>query len=151
MFDVNSPVSLPEWQQWHSLCSLEPRLLELLAEACAFQSDRRKSFCANEVWYGEGKYKGKGLKQRMARLVGQAAGYPEPVPNTLGIGKETGGHFPDPICLADLPVREMEPRRPEFPAELGTSRAYDVAYKVIYCALPDCRECGCAQRGNLRR
>lgn len=27
--------------------------------------------------------------------------------------------------------------------ELRTSQAYDVAYRMLYSALPDCRNCGC--------
>jgi hypothetical protein len=29
------------------------------------------------------------------------------------------------------------------PAELQTMDAYDVAYKTLYAALPDCKGCGC--------
>ena len=33
------------------------------------------------------------------------------------------------------------------PAILRTNRAYDTAYKRIYEALPDCRDCGCMRLG----
>ena len=33
---------------------------------------------------------------------------------------------------------------PTAPPDLKTSEAYDVVYEVIYKALPDCRNCGCA-------
>jgi hypothetical protein len=51
---------------------LEPRLLELLAEARSHHANRKRVFCANTVWYG---YSGHwpGLKQRMSQLVGHLA------------------------------------------------------------------------------
>jgi hypothetical protein len=35
------------------------------------------------------------------------------------------------------------------PSELKTSAAYDVAYKTLYAALPDCNGCGCLSLEEL--
>jgi hypothetical protein len=54
---------------FEQLCELEPRLLDLLNEARAIKDNRRKrSFCANQVWYG---WRGhEGFKPRLLDLVG---------------------------------------------------------------------------------
>lgn len=57
---------------------------------------------------------------------------------------------PKSFCANRHWYREFKPRllnlvgwrRTDVPG-LGTSRAYDVAYAVIYDALPACRDCGC--------
>ncbi len=54
---------------WELLCSLEPRLLDLLAEVRAIKDDKSKpSFCANAVWYGE--FGHPGIKPKLIHLVG---------------------------------------------------------------------------------
>lgn len=40
-------------------------------------------------------------------------------------------------------TRVIGHRRTHGPSELKTSAAYDVAYKTLYAALPDCKGCGC--------
>lgn len=151
MPNINSPVTPQEQNEFDELCHLEPRLKELYDEARAIKDDpSAPSFCANAVWLGYGQYTGQGMKHRMIRLVGYAAGRPT-VPDTLGIGNmaqpgATGNPFIDhTVSAADL-IRKAEEALPvpeDFPKQLRTSRAYDVAYKVIYRALPDCRNCVC--------
>jgi hypothetical protein len=40
-------------------------------------------------------------------------------------------------------------RNTEGPEELKTSAAYDVAYRTLYSALPDCNGCGCLSLKDL--
>jgi hypothetical protein len=54
------------------LARLEPRLLDLLAEARAHHRNRDPVFCANAVWCGYGGFR-PGLKARLCRLVGWTA------------------------------------------------------------------------------
>lgn len=54
---------------FEELCKLEPRLLALYNEVRAVKDNKRKrSFCANAVWYGRGPFDG--FKERLCRLVG---------------------------------------------------------------------------------
>jgi hypothetical protein len=57
------PLTFPE------LCEMEPRLLDLLAEAHSHHNNHDEVFCANAVWYGYPGYK-PGIRARMCRLVG---------------------------------------------------------------------------------
>jgi hypothetical protein len=40
-------------------------------------------------------------------------------------------------------TRVIGHQRTHGPSELKTSAAYDVAYRTLYAALPDCKGCGC--------
>jgi hypothetical protein len=66
------PAADPPGPTFAALAELEPRLLELLAEARAHHGSRDPDFCANAFWYG---YPGHrpGLKGRLCRLVGCTA------------------------------------------------------------------------------
>jgi len=61
---------------FEKLCELEPGLLELYRQACAVKDDRRKrSFCANAIWYRE-------FKPVLVQLVGWTARKQDPVLRT---------------------------------------------------------------------
>jgi T5orf172 domain len=61
--------------QFHALTLSEPALCSLWADALACHQGLAgaKSFCANVRWYGYGDYGGRGLKDRLCRLVGWEA------------------------------------------------------------------------------
>lgn len=61
------------------LVKIEPRLGQLLADAQRFkrQSRGKRRICANDRWYGYFEWRGKGLKARLCRLVGEEAEIPE--------------------------------------------------------------------------
>lgn len=57
---------------WAKVINLEPALKRLLEEIRRVKDDkRRRSFCANNVWYGYGGYRG--FKEPMHSLVGWEA------------------------------------------------------------------------------
>ena len=62
---------------WQELATIEPKLRDLEAELQAITDDGDAAFCANAVWYGYGKYKGKGFKARVLALVDYGKGYDE--------------------------------------------------------------------------
>jgi hypothetical protein len=93
------PANSDPWPTFEELARVEPRLLDLLAEARSHHNNRDADFCALDVWFGRAGT-GPSFKKRLGRLVGFAA--------------EQGG-------------------------VLRTSAAYQVAYRTIYQALPDCR------------
>lgn len=55
---------------WEELTRREPRLLALKREIEQLDNRKGDYFCMNERWYGEGPYIGRGLRDRMAQLVG---------------------------------------------------------------------------------
>ena len=143
MVNVGSAVTQRERQVFARLCELEPKLRDLYRDARKLKDTGGTSYCANNIWYGYGQFRGKGLKKRLCNLVGFDAGYPEPTPNVLSIPNSK-----EPVIktLHDL-FREHHDdaglQRQVHP-ELATGEAYDVAYKIIYRQLSDCRNCGCA-------
>jgi|GEM_PF-6648228 hypothetical protein len=147
-YDPNKPGTIAEFER---LCSLEPRLRALYEEASAVKDDpSRPSFCRHNHW--RGKPLEQSLLMRMKKLVGDGAGYPEPTPDTLGVGELLADKQPanpfarGAISAADI-VRmgkEDAERIPGFPVDLTTSAAYDVAYSVLFERLPPCRNCGCS-------
>ncbi len=58
---------------------LEPKLLSLVLDLAGVERPRSGRFCANALWYGNGSFKGRGLKPRMLSLVGmyRSEGPPE--------------------------------------------------------------------------
>jgi hypothetical protein len=69
------------------LAILEPRLNDLLAEACALQEDADPNFCANSVWYGYPSHR-PGLKRRLRQLVGWQSGQCEALRTEEGYNVE---------------------------------------------------------------
>jgi len=69
-FEAN-PEAEPSWDD---LVAVEIRLrdIEYDARRFAYEDDKNKpdQFCANEVWYGYGRYRDRGLKARYVQLVG---------------------------------------------------------------------------------
>ena len=59
---------------WQDLVEMEPRLADLEEDARSVEDDGQgESFCANDIWYGHGPYRGIGLVQRLEGLVGWLA------------------------------------------------------------------------------
>lgn len=140
---------------WRDLVVLEPRLQELLEEAKSVVDVGGESFCANDIWYGYRNYDGKGLKPRMSQLVGMYAGSPtrvwpegakEKYEARRAVAESNGNPF-----IACIPASELPELVPDesVPAVLRSSKAYDVAYRAIYRALPDCRNCMCENVARL--
>ncbi len=67
---------------WADLVRREPRLIPLLTEAVKQHRDTDSHYCANGKWYGFGKYRDRGLKPRLVRLVGIHAESSDPVLHT---------------------------------------------------------------------
>lgn len=131
---------------WERLVELEPRLGPLLAEIRAIKDNgRRMGFCANVRWYGYHEYWGQGFKKQMARLVGWhrvPAGSDRPQSKPM---RGDASRAFEVVSLWDLPEPEpldMEAEGPER-AVLYGSEAYDLAYNILYSALPHCRDCAC--------
>lgn len=150
--NINSPITERQWQEWRELCELEPRLADLLEEARTIVDDKSKpAFCGQAHWYGYGSRQGTGFKPRVSQLVGEKAGYQKPPEDTLGISELTPPGLPGnrfergTLRASDLDgiAREALPLLPNFPERLRTSRAYDIACKIIYQAIPNCRNCAC--------
>jgi hypothetical protein len=130
------PAMLAEFDR---LCLLEPKLAELMVEAKAVRRPRGKPFCGNAVWYGYGSWHGRGFKGRMLPLVGDERGIiPQPKP-------QPSARFGSMLVyrLSDLPPPKYTPPTTDDEKYLRSSRAYDVAYDVLYAALPNCRNCVC--------
>jgi len=64
---------------WNELVEFEPRLLDLAKEALAYKKASRgkKYVCANDRWYGYGKWRDRGIKMDLIYLVGWYAQKPE--------------------------------------------------------------------------
>jgi len=58
--------------RWNDLVKLEPRLLFLAEEALAYKEMSRgqEYVCANDRWYGYGKWRDRGLRASIIGLVG---------------------------------------------------------------------------------
>lgn len=70
-FPPRPPITVAEGLTWEVLVELEPRLAALYQRARAIKDNkRRRSFCANAVWYGYGEHTG--LKPELCELVGWA-------------------------------------------------------------------------------
>lgn len=138
--------------QFHKLCELQPRLRELYEEAKAIKDDpSTPAFCANAVWYGFGSWTDRGFKARLSRLVGYTAGLKKSLPNPFpeAIPNEQEGarrSFEDGLVRAsDLSriAAEGPAPDPDFPEDLRCESAVQVCTKIIYGALPPCRNCNC--------
>ncbi|MDE3073880.1 MAG: hypothetical protein KGJ86_00500 [Chloroflexota bacterium] len=71
---VPAPVrTQPEEDAWGRLVALEPRLQDLYQEARAYRRPQDTPWCGLAFWYGDGPYRGHGLKARMCALVGFGA------------------------------------------------------------------------------
>jgi hypothetical protein len=57
---------------WKELVKIEPELLELAKEAQAYKEESKgKDYvCANDRWYGYGKWRDKSIRLRLIQLVG---------------------------------------------------------------------------------
>lgn len=57
------------------LVTLEPALQWLMDDAVAYRKShgKKKTCCANARWYGYGDWKGRGIKERLLELVGNAS------------------------------------------------------------------------------
>ena len=61
---------------FENLCAIEPRLRELERRVKAVRDDGTASFCANDAWYGLRSWHRRGLRNKMAALVGWGASNP---------------------------------------------------------------------------
>lgn len=64
---------------WADLVKIEPALLDLAKEAMAYKkASRGKDYvCANDRWYGQGEWNGRGLREQIISLVGWLSENPE--------------------------------------------------------------------------
>ena|SRR5665213_1242039 len=72
MIDLGSETTPLQAKEFLRLCTLEPHLATIYADACAVKDDGGPSFCANAIFYG---FFGNnpGFKSRLSQLVGDRA------------------------------------------------------------------------------
>jgi hypothetical protein len=123
------PRSAQDAERFSELAALEPRLLTLSSEA-RDSDDGGASFCANAVFHGEPGHRG--LKERIAFLVGWTAGTPASPRDDHALNP--------PVSLS---LSEQERLHKAVPEALCSQEAYDLVYSVILTSLPPCRNCAC--------
>ena len=73
------PLAPPRRLTWAELVEREPALGQLEREVRALRRQPRPAnFCANEVWYGFGRWRGMGFRERVVGLVGWCARSADP-------------------------------------------------------------------------